>query len=234
MPSWFDAIVVSIMFISVVMAFFRGFVKEFFTIISWILSTLITIYLSPVVQKLFEIEEGKKAFYDAISVLIIFSLSMILFSFIFGRVIHHLKKNDGLFLDRSLGVLFGLVRGSLFVCLGYIFVAGFIYDEKPDWIKGDTVKIVELGSKHLIKLNPKNMDIDFSFDRIADKFEKDTKDEVEKRVSRISRNKDSSNKSILSDNLKKKMDKLIAEEEDGYSKETRKQVEDLIKDDLSK
>ncbi len=108
-----------------------------------------------------DVEQGKKAFYDAVTILVIFSLAMIIFSFIFGRVIHHLKKNDGLFLDKSLGVLFGIIRGSLFVCLGYIFIVGFIYDEKPDWIKGSTTKIVEIGSKQLVKLNPKNIEIDF-------------------------------------------------------------------------
>ena len=231
MPSWFDAIVVSMMLVSVVMAFFRGFVKEFFTIISWLLSTVITIYLSPVVQNLFEIEEGKKAFYDAISVLVIFSLSMILFSFVFGRVIHHLKKNDGLFLDRSLGVLFGLLRGSLFVCLGYIFVVGFIYDEKPEWIEGDTVTLVELGSEKLMQLNPKNIEIDFNFDNFVKEVEEDTKDSIEEEVEKIAA-KSFNKKGVLSESLKEKMDKLIEKEESGYSEETRKQVEDILNDDI--
>jgi membrane protein required for colicin V production len=216
MPGWFDVIVGSIMCISVVMAFFRGFVKEFFTIISWILATIITIYLSPVIQGLFDASEGKKAFYDALIILAIFSLSMVLFSFVFGRVIHHLRKNDGLFLDRSLGVLFGFIRGGLFVCLGYIFVVGFIYDEKPEWIRGRSVKLVEIGSKQLMKLNPKNIEIDL--DKLLPK--KDDKEVTKSK--KLSGNK----------NIKDKIGSMLIDEGDGYSDEIRNQVEQLISDDI--
>lgn len=174
MPSVLDIIIGCVMSVSVIMAFFRGFVKEFFTVLAWILATIITIYLSPVVQELLSASDGKKAFYDALSVLVIFTVSMIFFSFVFGRVIHHLKKNDGLFLDRSLGVLFGLIRGVLLICLGYIFLVGFIYEEKPTWVKGKFVKLVEIGSSQLVKLNPKNIEVDL--DKIMPKRKKKTDD----------------------------------------------------------
>ncbi|MCV6599055.1 MAG: CvpA family protein [Alphaproteobacteria bacterium] len=157
----FDVVVGVIMTVSVVMAFFRGFVKELFTILSWLIATVLTVYLSPVIQNMIKVSEGKKAFYDALVILAIFSLAMVILSFIFGRIIHHLKKNDGLFLDRSLGTLFGIVRGSLLICLSYIFVVGFVYEYRPEWVRGKSVKLVEIGAKNLVKLNPKNMNIDF-------------------------------------------------------------------------
>jgi membrane protein required for colicin V production len=196
MASFFDIMVGLIMVVSVMMALCRGFVKEFFTILSWVLSTVITIYLSPVVQNMFDVSEGKKALYDAVSVLVIFAVSMIVLSFVFGRIIHHLKKNDGLFLDRSLGVLFGLIRGALLICLGYIFIVGFIYDKKPDWIQGKSVGLVEYASKQLTKLNPKDIKIDL--DKKSSKKKEDSK----------------------------------ATEGQGYSDKIRKEMEELLINDI--
>jgi uncharacterized membrane protein required for colicin V production len=177
MFTMFDTIVVLIMIFSVLMALCRGFIKEFFTILSWIVSTIITIYLSPVVQVYFEnIAAGKKALVDAVTVLAIFMLSMLVFSFLFGKIIHFLKKKDVLFLDRSLGVLFGLIRGALFVCLGYIFIIGFIYDKKPEWLKGQTEPVIEMISDKLEKLNPRKMNFNLNKNKKNEKNEKEEED----------------------------------------------------------
>lgn len=214
----FDTIIILVMFISIFMSFFRGFLKEFFTIISWVLATVITIYGAPVVQDMFDVEVGKKAFYDAVTVLLIFSMSMIVFSFVFSKIINHLRRVDGLFLDRSLGVLFGVIRGALLVCLGYIFIVGFIYTEKPDWMKGQTLKVVEFGAKELIKLNPKNV----NWEKLAGNFETDL-------------NLEDFMPDLKKDIKSSKEIKEIYEEEisgEGYSEKVRQQVEDLIKNDL--
>lgn len=225
----FDFVVFSVVVISVFMGFFRGFAKEFFTILSWVLATIITTYLSPVVQGLFEVSEGKKAFYDAVSVLIMFSLSMVFFSFVFGRIIHHLKKNDCMFLDRSLGVFFGFVRAALLVCLGYIFIVGFVYDSKPDWLQGKSVKIVEIGAKQLMKWNPKNLDLNIEnwINIGGDKLEvKDIEEDVLKQES----------KKAFSDvefamKIRNKINEMTTEP-DGYSEETREEINKLIEDGI--
>ena len=79
------------------------------------------------------------------------------------------NAREEMFLDRSLGALFGFVRGSLLICLVYIFVVGFVYDEKPEWIEGRSVKLVEIGSSQLMKLNPKKMDMNFDIDALLKK-----------------------------------------------------------------
>jgi len=206
----FDIIVIFIMVISILMALFRGFVKEFFTIVSWILATLLTIYLSPVLKNLFPEAEGKQAFYDAISILMVFSISMIVFSFVFGRFMTIMKKQNSMFLDRSLGILFGIIRGALLICLGYIFIVGFMYDTKPSWIKGKTVKLIEIGSSQLIKLNPKDMSIDL--------FSKDDKEKIRGVKAMVDP------KTYITEDLMKT--------NNGYSDEVRDRMKELIENDI--
>jgi len=206
----FDIIVIFIMVISILMALFRGFVKEFFTIVSWILATLLTIYLSPILKNLFPEAEGKQAFYDAISILMVFSISMIVFSFVFGRFMTIMKKQNSMFLDRSLGILFGIIRGALLICLGYIFIVGFMYDTKPSWIKGKTVKLIEIGSSQLIKLNPKDMSIDL--------FSKDDKEKIRGVKAMVDP------KTYITEDLMKT--------NNGYSDEVRDRMKELIENDI--
>jgi len=157
---FFDVIVIGALIISTFIAVIRGFVKEFFTLLSWVIAIVVTVYLGPVLQDALPEKDGYKAIYDSLAILAVFICSMIICSISFGSLVRRVKTGGNVLLfDRSLGGVFGFLRGVLLVTLAYIFLNLFFYEdtEKPEWLQGKTTVYVEKVAVQLIKLNPKNI-----------------------------------------------------------------------------
>jgi membrane protein required for colicin V production len=117
-----DAIVIGAIAISALVAFLRGFVREMLTMGSWIGAAIVAIYGFPAVQPKFEQWISNKLGADIAGVLALFLGSLILFS-ILSHMIARLVRGSALTaVDRSLGLLFGLIRGAILVSLAYMLV----------------------------------------------------------------------------------------------------------------
>lgn len=117
-----DAIVIGTIAISAVVAFLRGFVREMLTMGSWIGAALVTIYGFPAAQPKFHSWINNKLGADIAGVLALFLGSLIIFS-ILSHLIARLVRGSALTaVDRSLGLLFGLVRGVIIVSLAYMLL----------------------------------------------------------------------------------------------------------------
>ena len=121
---------------SCVVATFRGFIKETFSIISWIFSLFVAFNL---------FEKFKFELVEHISQKIVVDVIAFSFPFLATLFISHLISkwlspkfnfSEILFLDKVFGFLFGALRGALIVILFYL---GFLYligkeKELPDLI----------------------------------------------------------------------------------------------------
>ncbi len=117
-----DAIVIGTIAISALVAFLRGFVREMLTMGSWIGAALVTIYGFPAAQPKFEHWISSKLGADITAVIALFIGSLIVFS-ILSHMIARLVRGSALTaVDRSLGLLFGLIRGVILVSLAYMLV----------------------------------------------------------------------------------------------------------------
>jgi len=119
-----DILILIIILTSCMVATFRGFIKEIFSILSWVLSLFVAFNL---------FNKFKLELIDYISQKIIIDIIAFSFPFLTTLLISHLISkwlspkfnfSEILFLDKVLGFLFGALRGILIVVLLYF---GFLY-----------------------------------------------------------------------------------------------------------
>ena len=119
-----DILILIIILTSCIVATFRGFIKETFSIISWIFSLFVAFNL---------FEKFKLELIDYISQKIVVDIIAFSFPFLTTLFVSHLISkwlspkfnfSEILFLDKVFGFLFGTLRGTLIVILLYL---GFLY-----------------------------------------------------------------------------------------------------------
>lgn len=131
-----DLIVLVVLLLSAVLAFFRGFVHETLGIAAWVGAGFAALYGLPVIQaKVRELIPVSWAA-DATAAVAIFLVTLLILSIITRSIAKRVQDSSLGSLDRSLGVLFGLARGAFLVGLAYIVLAWLIPPaDQPDWIR---------------------------------------------------------------------------------------------------
>jgi len=115
----FDFIFVAICFIFVLTAFFRGFVKESFSLLNWGVAFVASHLLSPFVSKFFVSGSISSAITDIAVRSVIFVTVFFICMLSTGGLLKELKKKVPRPIDRSLGVLFGLTKSLLIFGIAY-------------------------------------------------------------------------------------------------------------------
>ena len=142
--------------ISALIAFGRGFVRELLAVAGWVGAIFATIYglpyLKPYVREIISI--GLIA--DFVAGVVIFVVSLMLFSLLTGFIAKRVQASALNILDRSLGLLFGVLRGAVLVCLAYVVVEWMMPPkEQPAWLRSArTMPLVEVGAALLKSLVP--------------------------------------------------------------------------------
>jgi membrane protein required for colicin V production len=114
-----DLIFFSLAIIFAATAFFRGFVKEMFALITWILSFVISYFISPPISGLLASYFDNKLVLDIAVQSVSFILIFIGLTFAFSGLCDEMKNKISKSLDRSFGVLYGLFKT--------LIIFGFIY-----------------------------------------------------------------------------------------------------------
>ena len=154
-----DLIVIAVVAISGLLAFFRGFVQELLAVVAWIAAGIATFlgidYVIPLarqlttIQPLADIGAGTVIFLAVLVVLTIFT-----------RLLVRRVKRSGLgALDRSLGLLFGLFRGAALIAVAWVVIAWTFQGEKyPGWItEARTLPLVQHGAVALYGMVPEHL-----------------------------------------------------------------------------
>mgnify|MGYP003386388361 CR=1 FL=1 len=132
-----DLGVLTIIGLSALMAFFRGFVREFISLASWVGASYVTLRTLPIVSKYLEPQVGSPVIATGIAAVAIFFITLILISIVTGLILKVLKPaaKVGLF-DNLLGLCFGVARGTLMVAIAY-YIMGIVIVEKdfPEAVK---------------------------------------------------------------------------------------------------
>ena len=131
----FDYIVIGIVFISLLLGFFKGFIGTSLSLIRFILSISVAIsysdYAIPVVSKY--VSNPDIASYLAF--LVTFIVVFIIFSIFKYYITAMLDNVDKGSVDKLLGLCFGLIRGVAIVCFIYLSIAGITGSIKNDIYK---------------------------------------------------------------------------------------------------
>jgi len=151
-----DLTVAILIVISGLFAMARGFVREVLSLASWVGAALVTLWgfgiARPYVRTL--IEHSLLA--DIVTGVALFIVSLILFSMIGGGIASLVRSTGLNALDRTLGFVFGLVRGALLVAVLWLGLAWAIQPaDRPAWLKeARTAPLVERLAEYLRNLAP--------------------------------------------------------------------------------
>ena len=122
-----DIIVIIFIIISCIMASYRGFVKELFSMICWIGAIFTAFYVYPNLKIEVELYFKNKVIIDAISFLIPFLITLFVSNIISKWLSPKFSLPGLLFFDKMGGLFFGALRGFLLIILlylGYIYLLG--------------------------------------------------------------------------------------------------------------
>ncbi len=133
----FDLLVAVILIASGVFAFRRGLIREILSLGTWVLAAVFTFSLYPMARPFFNEHIKNAMLADAATALGLFCLAIVTLVPL-GDYLTGLVKSPTLSsIDRSLGFVFGVIRGFVIMCLLYLattFVWPEGHDGQPSWL----------------------------------------------------------------------------------------------------
>jgi membrane protein required for colicin V production len=130
-----DYVVFTILLLSGVMAFFKGFVREMFALIAWTVAYWIAAKYYPLAEPVVHHYIKNQAAIPIIAGLAIFCVALVVLTLLGNIIADRVKGKALTAIDRSLGFIFGVVRGVLVVCIVYMAAVSILWpdtDKAPD------------------------------------------------------------------------------------------------------
>jgi membrane protein required for colicin V production len=125
-----DIAIIIITFISSLVAFSRGFVKEILSILGWTFGSIITIYSIPFLRPLSQAYIKSQIAADITTSIIIFITFMVFWIIYSAKLNQKIRSSSLSGLDRGLGFAFGLTKSVLLFTLAFILVNWIIPKDK--------------------------------------------------------------------------------------------------------
>jgi len=146
----FDIGVLIIVGLSTLMAFGKGFATTALSLGAWIGAFAAVIIGYTFVEPYGRDLISPPWLADIITVIALFFVTLLLLRTIGGVIGGAIKNSPVGFLDRSLGALFGLLRGAVIVSLLYFAFVKIFPDKNVDWVeKAQTKPLVAWGAEML-------------------------------------------------------------------------------------
>ena len=234
-----DYIVLTIIIFSLIFGFFRGFIASILSFTGWVLSIILAYKFFPQAETILSKFFSSKLVIIAFGYASLLLLSLIIFGIINMIILAFCISFKKSFLDRSMGLVFGLFRGGiivsfLFLCfnMSICMLSGADDEEKdthlPNWLtKAQTFKLLQFGSNALENFIPKTFKKQFqsvyddiSESKIDDRF-------LENSIEKLSAY--ATDNEIRTINLKRH-ELSITESEEMVDIHTLKMLLDLYKD----
>ena len=127
----FDVIILVLILISALFAFFRGFSLELLSISVWIISFFGSYAYGNNLINFFNKIINNILISTAISYVVAFLIIFVIFSFLTRKFSVFIKDSYVGLIDKSLGFIFGILRGYVIVGLCFFFLTIFI--KEKDW-----------------------------------------------------------------------------------------------------
>ena len=151
-----DVGVLIVLIISALLAFARGFIKETLSVVGWVGAIFAVLYIFPVLQPFARDLIPLNFLADAVTGSVIFLVALVTISIVSYAITKRVRESSLNAIDRSLGFLFGLLRGAVVICIAYLVLVQLVpVAERPIWIQEARSRLpVEIGANLLIKLVP--------------------------------------------------------------------------------
>jgi membrane protein required for colicin V production len=151
-----DLAVIVILLLSAILAFMRGFVHEVLSVAAWVAAVFAVIYGLPMLQPVARDMIPNTLIADIAAAVIIFLASLVVCSIMTKMMSKTIQASALNNLDRSLGFLFGLLRGIV-VFGGILIVMDWFVDTdgRPDWVESaKTLPVIEVTANAMRELMP--------------------------------------------------------------------------------
>jgi len=219
-----DILVALVMLISALLALSRGAVREILGVSAWVGAALVAVFafshVRPYPRQWIsenwpELDLGE-TLADAGTALVLFLVALIIFTIVNQMISGYVQRSRMGALDRSIGFIFGLLRGAVLVCLAYMLFVWAVKEpeDRPLWVEeAKAMPYVQMGAEMIRQIAPE--ELRSGTERAAE----DTKHNIQKlqdaerslrKLSKPVSNRDGDNKARTSydENQRKKMDGL--------------------------
>ena len=158
--NFFDIIFIVILIYFIIQCFVKGFTLSLISFMKWVLSTIITIILVPMVQPIVG-EYVKSDFINNIGIGIVIFVFTLFVTILIGKVLGKALTWTGVgSIDKTFGLLFGVFKGYVVsVCI--FSILNWFYPYQNWGISAEdafSFNLVNKGSKMLIEEFPSNED----------------------------------------------------------------------------
>lgn len=131
--TWFDIVVLGVLGLSMLIGVMRGFVKEVMAIAAWVIAVIIARQFAPVVAKWLPAALQPAGLRLAAGFACV-TFGALLLLWLVTYFAAQLVRANGLSLaDRTIGAIFGLVRGVLIVLVGVLVAGLTVLPKEPAW-----------------------------------------------------------------------------------------------------
>jgi membrane protein required for colicin V production len=159
MPSYLDLAVITVVLVSGMLALLRGFTREVLAILSWVAAAA-AYFFYPLALPYIKPYISKDEIALAASVASVFFVSLIAVSLVTVKLSDIILDSKVGALDRTLGFLFGAVRGALLAVVAFVFYSWLVPEtNQPEWIKDARAKpFLVAGGEKLREMLPDDID----------------------------------------------------------------------------
>jgi membrane protein required for colicin V production len=153
-----DVVVVGVILLSGLLAFARGFVKEALSVAAWLGAAFAVLYGLPYASPIAARFLPRGVVADGAAAIAIFLVALVVLSVVTSAVAARVKESSLSAIDRTLGLIFGLLRGAILACLGYVALSWAMpaaSQQQPQWIaESRTLPLLANGAERLRALVP--------------------------------------------------------------------------------
>lgn len=131
-----DIGVIAVIALSAVFAFARGFVREALSIVAWVTAGVVTLYGFKAVYAMIDPMVHNPLLSQLIAGFGLFIGTLIVMTILTGIVARSVRSSALSPIDRTLGFIFGLIRGAFIVSLAYLLLdVSLTPSDRPGWIR---------------------------------------------------------------------------------------------------
>jgi membrane protein required for colicin V production len=156
--NWVDVAIISVVVFSAMLAFSRGLVREILGIGSWVGAGLVAVWAFPFVRAQFRQWFNAPDVADSAGFGAVFLVALLVLSIVSGVIGSAVRASLLGGLDRTFGVVFGIVRGAGILAVSYILIGIVVPLERwPDEVQqARTLPFVYRGAALLVSILPED------------------------------------------------------------------------------
>ena len=131
---WADWVLLAVLLVSIVIGIVRGFTREFFGLVSWVIAVVAALWLAPLTLGWLEPHIATPSLRIAASYALVFFVFLALGAIVTAVVSSLVQKTGLTGVDRTIGGGFGLIRGVL-IGVVLVWLVGLTPARQDPWWK---------------------------------------------------------------------------------------------------